>query len=100
MNVSAARIREASTPGRVGHYFQARGIPMDIRRPRLGDPLPETVAMHAGAVIFGGSMSEFMPLAHRIFLGLLGRNDFRTTQRQFPELRQRLGRPYQPFHTG
>jgi hypothetical protein len=33
--------QEASTPERVGHYFQARGIPMDIRRPRLGDPLPE-----------------------------------------------------------
>jgi GMP synthase (glutamine-hydrolysing) len=49
--------QEQSTPGRVGHHFQARGIPMDIRRPRFGDPLPETLAMHAGAVIFGGPMS-------------------------------------------
>ena len=69
MNVRAAASRpvlivlhqEASTPGRVGHYFQARGIPMDIRRPRLGDPLPASLAMHAGAVIFGGPMSANDP---------------------------------------
>jgi GMP synthase (glutamine-hydrolysing) len=53
--------QEMSTPGRVGHYLQARGIPMDIRRPRLGDTLPETLAMHAGAVIFGGPMSANDP---------------------------------------
>jgi GMP synthase (glutamine-hydrolysing) len=53
--------QEMSTPGRVGHYLHARGIPMDIRRPRLGDPLPETLAMHAGAVIFGGPMSANDP---------------------------------------
>ena len=53
--------QEMSTPGRVGHYLQARGISMDIRRPRLGDPLPETLAMHAGAVIFGGPMSANDP---------------------------------------
>jgi len=49
--------QEQSTPGRVGHYFQAHGIPLDIRRPRLGDPLPDTLAAHLGAVIFGGPMS-------------------------------------------
>ena len=53
--------QEMSTPGRVGHYFQACGVAMDIRRPRLGDPLPETLAMHAGAVIFGGPMSANDP---------------------------------------
>jgi GMP synthase (glutamine-hydrolysing) len=53
--------QETSTPGRVGHYLQARGIPMDIRRPRLGDPLPETLAGHSGAVIFGGPMSANDP---------------------------------------
>ena len=30
---------------------------LDIRRPRFGDPLPETLDEHAGAVIFGGPMS-------------------------------------------
>ena len=49
--------QEQSTSGRVGHYFHARGIPLDIRRPRFGDPLPDTLAAHSGAVIFGGPMS-------------------------------------------
>src|SRR5260370_33366558 len=49
--------QEQSTSGRVGHFLQARGIPLDIRRPRCGDPLPDTLAAHSGAVIFGGPMS-------------------------------------------
>jgi GMP synthase (glutamine-hydrolysing) len=53
--------QEQSTPGRVGHYLQARGIPLDIRRPRYGDPLPDTLAAHSGAVIFGGPMSANDP---------------------------------------
>jgi len=56
--------QEHSTPGRVGHYFQARGIPMDIRRPRFGDSLPDTLANHMGAVIFGGPMSANDPDEH------------------------------------
>jgi GMP synthase (glutamine-hydrolysing) len=49
--------QEQSTSGRVGHYLQTRGIPLDIRRPRCGDPLPDTLAAHSGAVVFGGPMS-------------------------------------------
>ncbi len=49
--------QEHSTSGRVGHYLQSRGIPLDIRRPRCGDPLPDTLAAHSGAVVFGGPMS-------------------------------------------
>src|SRR6187549_305659 len=49
--------QEHSTPGRVGLRLAARGHGLDIRRPRFGDPLPETLAGHAGAVIFGGPMS-------------------------------------------
>jgi GMP synthase (glutamine-hydrolysing) len=49
--------QELSTPGRVGHYLAKRGVPLDIRRPRFGDALPETLAEHAGAVIFGGPQS-------------------------------------------
>jgi GMP synthase (glutamine-hydrolysing) len=49
--------QEHSTPGRVGHLLRDRGIPLDIRRPRFGEPLPETLRAHAGAVIFGGPMS-------------------------------------------
>jgi GMP synthase (glutamine-hydrolysing) len=53
--------QEHSTPGRVGRLLQERGHRLDIRRPRFGDPLPETMAHHAGAVIFGGPMSANDP---------------------------------------
>jgi GMP synthase (glutamine-hydrolysing) len=46
-----------STPGRVGRLLSEQGCRLDIRRPPLGDPLPETMAAHDGAVIFGGPMS-------------------------------------------
>ena len=49
--------QEQSTPGRVGRLLAARGHSLDVRRPRFGDPLPDTLARHAGAVIFGGPMS-------------------------------------------
>ncbi|SER16727.1 GMP synthase (glutamine-hydrolysing) [Faunimonas pinastri] len=34
-----------------------KGFTLDIRRPRFGDPLPDTMAGYSGAVIFGGPMS-------------------------------------------
>jgi GMP synthase (glutamine-hydrolysing) len=49
--------QDTSTPGRVGTALARRGHRLDIRRPRYGDPLPPTLADHAGAVIFGGPMS-------------------------------------------
>ena len=49
--------QEHSTPGRVGHALRKRGFTLDIRRPRYGDPLPETMEGHSGAVIFGGPQS-------------------------------------------
>ncbi|WP_018182470.1 glutamine amidotransferase [Kaistia granuli] len=49
--------QEHSTPGRVGLRLRERGYDLDIRRPRFGDPLPETLAGHAGAIVFGGPMS-------------------------------------------
>lgn len=49
--------QEHSTPGRVGLRLAERGFPLDIRRPRFGDRLPETLRGHAGAVVFGGPMS-------------------------------------------
>ncbi|MFB2551279.1 glutamine amidotransferase [Ensifer soli] len=49
--------QERSSPGRVGHLLEEKGFALDIRRPVLGDPLPETLAGHAGAVVFGGPMS-------------------------------------------
>jgi len=49
--------QEHSSPGRVGQLLTAAGFDLDIRRPPLGDPLPETLAHHSGAVVFGGPMS-------------------------------------------
>lgn len=46
-----------SSPGRVGHMLKERGYTLDIRRPCLGDSLPETLVEHDGAAIFGGPMS-------------------------------------------
>ena len=50
-----------STPGHIGQVLQRLGHTLDIRRPRFGDPLPETLDAHAGAVIFGGPMSANDP---------------------------------------
>ena len=46
--------QERSSPGRVGQKLIKRGFDLDIRRPALGQALPETMDNHAGAVIFGG----------------------------------------------
>ena len=53
--------QENSTPGRIGNALRALGYQLDIRRPRFGDLLPETLSAHAGAVIFGGPMSANDP---------------------------------------
>ncbi|MEX3011764.1 glutamine amidotransferase [Hoeflea sp. TYP-13] len=49
--------QEGSSPGRVGQMLLRAGFDLDIRRHALGDPLPDTLDDHAGAVIFGGPMS-------------------------------------------
>lgn len=50
-----------SIPGHIGQWFVRNGYPLDVRRPRYGDPLPETLDHHVGAVIFGGPMSANDP---------------------------------------
>ena len=49
--------QQQSVSGYVGKWLEAEGYGLDIRRPRFGDPLPTTLALHSGAVIFGGPMS-------------------------------------------
>lgn len=46
-----------STPGRVGMALMDRGFELDVRRPCIGHPLPETTQGYAGVVVFGGPMS-------------------------------------------
>jgi GMP synthase (glutamine-hydrolysing) len=53
--------QEHSTPGRVGRLLRERGYDLDIRRTPLGQPLPDTMDEHAGAVVFGGPMSANDP---------------------------------------
>ena len=49
--------QEQSTPGRVGYAIRSRGHRLDIRRPPLGDELPQDLSAYSGVVIFGGPMS-------------------------------------------
>ncbi len=51
-----------SSAGRVGERLQKRGYGLDVRRPALGDKLPETLDNHAGVAVFGGPMSVNDPL--------------------------------------
>ena len=46
-----------STPGRVGNALRAMGHPLDIRKPVVGEALPESLENYAGAIMFGGPMS-------------------------------------------
>ncbi|HUG63042.1 MAG TPA: glutamine amidotransferase [Methylomirabilota bacterium] len=53
--------QETSSPGRVGDALVRRGYALDVRRPRYGDPLPASLAHHAGVLVFGGPMSANDP---------------------------------------
>jgi GMP synthase (glutamine-hydrolysing) len=55
-NVLIVLHQEHSTPGRVGLTLKGMDARLDIRRPSLGEPLPETLADHDGVVVFGGPM--------------------------------------------
>ncbi len=50
-----------STPGRIGRFLELRGYELDIRRPALGEALPDTLEDHVGTVVFGGPMSANDP---------------------------------------
>ncbi|MEZ5775149.1 MAG: glutamine amidotransferase [Hyphomicrobiaceae bacterium] len=52
---------EHSCAGRIGQLLKRRGYRLDIRKPRFGSALPETLAEHAGAIVFGGPMSANDP---------------------------------------
>jgi hypothetical protein len=51
---------ELSTPGRIAIQLRNRDIPLDVRRPRFGDALPETLEEHTGAIIFSGRRAPTM----------------------------------------
>lgn len=45
-----------STPARIGRLLQRAGVELDIRRPALGDELPEHLHGYDGVALFGGPM--------------------------------------------
>jgi GMP synthase (glutamine-hydrolysing) len=51
----------ASTPGRAGDLLRRKGFKLDIRRPTIGESLPETLQGYAGVISFGGPMSANDP---------------------------------------
>jgi GMP synthase (glutamine-hydrolysing) len=53
--------QEASTPGRAGRLLRWKGFDLDIRRPTIGEALPDTLEGHAGVISFGGPMSANDP---------------------------------------
>ena len=53
--------QERSTSGKLGQMLMAKGFELDKRKPRFGDPLPETMDDHVAAIIFGGPMSANDP---------------------------------------
>lgn len=119
--------RAQSTPGRVARLLQRKGHALDIRRPPLGDALPDTLDGHAGVVIFGGPMSAndpdpwlqaetdwiSLPLRERVpFLGIClgaqllarqlgatvkGRPDGRVEIGYWPIRATRAGAPFGPW---
>jgi GMP synthase (glutamine-hydrolysing) len=52
---------DTDPPARLGDWLRAADCELDERHSDLGDPLPDTLAEHAGAVIFGGPMSANDP---------------------------------------
>jgi len=44
---------------RVGRFLKRKGHALDVRRPCLGDELPENLDEHAGVVVFGGPQSAY-----------------------------------------
>ena len=46
-----------SCAGAVGDWLQTHGFTLDIKRPTLGEALPQTLEKHAGVIVFGGPMS-------------------------------------------
>ena len=44
---------------RVGRVLKQKGFELDIRRPCLGQALPESLDGYAGTVVFGGPMSAY-----------------------------------------
>ncbi len=48
---------ERTCSGSVGQWFSQRGYQIEIRKPRWGDALPQSLECYQGVIVFGGNMS-------------------------------------------
>jgi len=55
---------DGAGPGQVGTALTEAGAELDLRKPYLGDPLPETAAEHDALLVLGGSQSALDDDAH------------------------------------
>lgn len=51
-------------PGWVGEWLAEAAVPVDVRRPYLGEHLPGRLDAHRGLVVLGGSMNAYSDDAH------------------------------------
>ncbi len=49
--------QKKSCAGAVGDWLLSHGYRLDIKRPTLGEKLPQSLEKHAGLIVFGGPMS-------------------------------------------
>jgi len=49
--------QKKSSAGAVGAWLEHHGYRLDIKRPTLGEDLPQSLENHAGLIVFGGPMS-------------------------------------------
>ena len=56
-NILVVVHQENSDPGLVGQILQENGYELEVRRPCLGEPLPDSLDGYAGTIVFGGPMS-------------------------------------------
>ena len=51
-------------PGWVGQWLTEVDVPLDVRQPYAGDPLPDDLARHAGLLVLGGHMGAYDDTLH------------------------------------
>lgn len=56
MSLLVVQHQETCPPGRVGDWLSAARVTLDVRRPDLGEPLPEDLRDHDGLLVLGGQM--------------------------------------------
>jgi GMP synthase-like glutamine amidotransferase len=71
MKVLVVQNFEGTGLGQVGTALDEAGLAIDLRRPYLGDALPETPDGHAAAVVLGGGQNALADDAHPYFPDLL-----------------------------